>query len=164
MIYFICNGGVVISSQWNLYTTSWWYDVNCAMGRYNCVTQTLISRVIHWLMLMLVRPRRVSEPMIVQCFASRNANIWNVSTHLSSSNGNVNISGWVFSSIISSTVALIQYYNHFSEWYHLNYVRRKPIFDVCDWDSCLQIRVHNGNFLSNQNICCGYIWASKTQI
>ena len=32
--------------------------------------------------LKLVRPMRVSNHMIVQCYASRTANIWNVPFHL----------------------------------------------------------------------------------
>ena len=42
----------------------------------------IISRAYHWLTLRLLCPRHVRDHVIVQCFASRNANIWNVRFHL----------------------------------------------------------------------------------
>ena len=57
------------------------------------ITQTPISRASHWLAITLVRPRRISDHAIVQCFALRNANIGNDRFHLTKGiyNGNVNI-------------------------------------------------------------------------
>ena len=49
---------------------------------YHPIIIIIISRARHWLTLRLLCPRQVPDHVIVQCFASRNANIWNVRFHL----------------------------------------------------------------------------------
>ena len=82
----ICNWCVRTAKQAKLlHTPSWWYMyVNYVMVCDNYITQTLIGRASHWLTLWLtlVPLRCTSNHVIVQCFASRDANICNVRFHL----------------------------------------------------------------------------------